>query len=58
VTVSGGLLDELLEHEARYWRRTAVAVGLPRDGRVLNAAGAAAILLGAAGTAPMADAVG
>jgi hypothetical protein len=28
------------------------------DGRVLKAVGAAAILLGAAGTAPMADAVG
>lgn len=55
---SGGLIDELLEHEARYWRRTAVAAGLRRDGRVLNAVVAAAIPLGAAGTASMADAVG
>ena len=56
--MSGGLLDELLEHEARCWRRTAVAVGPAEGWPGLNAMVAAAILLGAAGTAPMADAVG
>jgi hypothetical protein len=47
VTVTEGVLGELLGHEARYWRRTAASSGLPDDGRVLKAVVAAAILLGA-----------
>ena len=47
VAVTEGVLDELLRHEARYWRRTAMSCGLPKDGRVLRAVVAAAILLGA-----------
>jgi tetratricopeptide (TPR) repeat protein len=42
-----GVLGELLEHEARYWRRTAKSAGLTADGPVLKAVAAAAILLGA-----------
>jgi hypothetical protein len=41
------VLDELLEHEARYWRRTASAAGLPDDGTVLKPVVAAAALQGA-----------
>ena len=44
----GRALDELLEHEARYWRRTAAAARLSDDGRVLKPVVAAAALLGAA----------
>jgi hypothetical protein len=40
-------LDELLEHEARYWRRTTRAAGLPGNGTILKPAVAAAALLGA-----------
>ena len=47
VVVAIGVLDELLEHEARYWRRTARAAGLPGDGTILKPAVAAAALLGA-----------
>ncbi len=48
VAVTDGVLGELLEHEARYWRRTAKSCELTADGRVLKAVIAAAILLGAA----------
>ena len=48
MVVADGVLDELLEHEARYWRRTARATGLPDDGPVLKPVVAAAALLGAA----------
>ena len=48
VAVTGQVLAELLEHEARYWRRAAAA-GLTGDGRVLKAVVAAAVLLGAGG---------
>ena len=44
----GAALDELLEHEARYWRRTAAAARLSDDGRVFKPVVAAAALLGAA----------
>jgi hypothetical protein len=47
VVVAMGVLDELLEHEARYWRRTARAVGLSGNGTILKPAVAAAALLGA-----------
>ena len=49
VAVTGQVLAELLEHEARYWRRAAAAAGLTGDGRVLKAVVAAAVLLGAGG---------
>jgi tetratricopeptide (TPR) repeat protein len=51
VVVAEGLLDELLIHEARYWRRAAAATGLPEDGTLLKAVVAAAALLGAANLA-------
>jgi hypothetical protein len=51
VAATGQVLAELLEHEARYWRRAATREGLPTDGRVLKAVVAAAILLGADGLA-------
>ncbi len=47
LVVAQGLLDELLDHEARYWRRTAARAGLPEDGALLKPAVAAAALLGA-----------
>ena len=55
--VMSGVLEELLEHEARYWRRTAAAAGLPDDGHVLKPVVAAAALLGAAGESEAAQAV-
>ena len=48
IVVATGVLDELLEHEARYWRRAAVAAEITGDGRVLKPAVAVAALLGAA----------
>jgi tetratricopeptide (TPR) repeat protein len=47
VAVTDGVLGELLEHEARYWRRSAASAGLTADGPVLKAVVAAAVLLGA-----------
>jgi tetratricopeptide (TPR) repeat protein len=47
VAVTESVLGELLEHEARYWRRAAAAHGLQDDGRVLKTVVAAAVLLGA-----------
>ena len=47
LVVAQGVLNELLEHEARYWRRTAARAGLPEDGALLKPAVAAAALLGA-----------
>ena len=47
VVVASGVMDELLEHEARYWRRAASAAGLSADGSVLKPVVAAAALLGA-----------
>ncbi len=55
LVVAQGLLDELLEHEARYWRRTAAGAGLPDDGALLKPAVAAAALLGADNLAEAAD---
>src|SRR5262249_46445160 len=54
----GGLLDELLAHEARDWRGIAGAGGLSGDGPVLKAVVAAAVLLGAAGLAEAAGVAG
>jgi hypothetical protein len=51
VVVAKGLLDEMLIHEARYWRRSAAATGLPEDGALLKAVMAVAALLGAANIA-------
>ena len=51
VVVAERLLDELLIHEARYWRRSAAATGLSEDGALLKAVVAAAALLGAANQA-------
>lgn len=47
VVVAEELADELLLHEARYWRRTAKSAGLLNDGAVLKPLVAAAVLLGA-----------
>ena len=55
LVVAQGLLDELLEHEARYWRRTAAAAGLPEDRALLKPAVAAAALLGADNLAEVAN---
>ncbi|HEU5420595.1 MAG TPA: hypothetical protein VFV41_23105 [Streptosporangiaceae bacterium] len=44
--ITTGMLDELLEHEARYWQRSARAAGLSTDGAVLGQVTAAAALLG------------
>ena len=57
LVVADGLLEELLEHEARYWRRTAAAANLPEDGSLLKPVVAAAALLGASGLAEAADLV-
>jgi len=48
IVVARSLLDEMVIHEARYWRRSAAATGLPEDGSLLKAVVAAAALLGAA----------
>lgn len=58
VAVTEGVLGELLEHEARYWRRTAKLAGLNADGQVLKAAVAAAVLLGAGDLAEAAAVAG
>ena len=55
LVVAQARLDELLEHEARYWRRAAARAGLPEDGAVLRPAVAAAALLGAGNLADAAD---
>jgi len=47
VVVAEGVLDELLEHEARYWRRKAAAAGLPDDGALIKPVVAVSALLGA-----------
>lgn len=57
LVVSDGILDELLEHEARYWRRSAGAAGLPDEGAVLKPLVAAAALLGAGSATEAADLV-
>jgi hypothetical protein len=57
VVVAEGVLDELLEHEARYWRRTAVAAGLPDIGGLLKPVVAVAALLGAGSLAEAAEMV-
>jgi len=46
--VAGEVVDELLVHEARYWRRTAKAAGLTDDGPVVKAVVAAVAVIGAA----------
>ena len=48
VVVASGVLDEVLEHEARYWRRIAIAADLTGDGQILKPVVAVAALLGAA----------
>ena len=53
---TGRAIEELLEHEARYWRRNATAAGRPADARVLGQAVAAGALLGAASPEQAADA--
>ena len=58
VVVTSEVLDELLEHEARYWRRTATAAGLASDGRILKPVVTAAALLGASSLDEAADLVG
>ena len=55
LVVAQGLLDELLDHEARYWRRTVIRAGLPEDGALFKPAVAAAALLGADNLAEAAD---
>ena len=57
VVVAEGIVDELLEHEARYWRRTAVAFGLPDNGALLRPVVAVAALLGAESLAEAAETV-
>ncbi len=57
VVVGDDVLDELLEHEARYWRRTASAAGLPAGATLVKQVVAASCLLGAASAAEAADAV-
>jgi len=55
IVVAEGVLEELLEHEARYWRRMAAMASLPEDGALLKPVVAAAALLGAASLAEAAD---
>ena len=57
VVVADGVLDELLEHEARYWRRKAAGAGLPEDGALLKPVVAVAALLGAEDFAEAAEMV-
>ncbi len=56
--VGTGVLDELLEHEARYWQRAARATGLSTDSAVLGQVTAAAALLGSADPAETARLIG
>ena len=51
------VLKELLDHEARYWRRTAAASGLPEDGAVIKPVVAVAALLGAGSVAEASEMV-
>jgi hypothetical protein len=46
--IGPGVLDELLEHEARYWQRSARAAGLSTDSAVLGQVTAVGALLGSA----------
>ena len=55
VALDRGMLDELLEHEAIYWRGTAQRAGLAADGAVLKRAVAVASLLRASDEAEMAQ---
>ena len=57
VVVAEGVLDELLEHEARYWRRKAAVAGLPENGALLKPVVAVAALLGAKDLAEAAEMV-
>jgi hypothetical protein len=56
--VGTGVLDELLEHEARYWQRAARVAGLSTDSAVLGQVTAAAALLGSADPAETARLIG
>jgi tetratricopeptide (TPR) repeat protein len=47
VIIDGGVLRELLRWEARYWRRSAAAAGLPEDEALITQVVAAATLTGA-----------
>ena len=47
VVVGEGVLDELLMHEARYWRGAAQAAGFPAEGALIKPVVAAAALVGA-----------
>ena len=53
-----GAMDELLGHEFRYWRRSAVAAGLPEGGQLVKQVVAAAALLGAESLADAAQVAG
>ena len=56
VAISDGVLDQLLEHEAGYWRRAAVAAGLSGDAALVRQLVAAALLLGAGSVEEASDA--
>ena len=58
VVREGEVLGELLEHEARYWRRSAKVAGFPDDGSILKPVVAAAALLGAADQEEAAELIG
>jgi tetratricopeptide (TPR) repeat protein len=55
VVISEDALDELLEHESRYWLRSASAAGLPAGAALVKQVLAASALLGAASTEEASD---
>ncbi len=57
VVISDDALDELLEHEARYWLRSASAAGLPAGATLVKQVLAASSLLGAGSVEEAADIV-
>lgn len=57
LVVGGEVLDELVQHEAAYWRRSANSAGLTDDGPVVKSVVAAAVLLGAESAADAAAVV-
>jgi tetratricopeptide (TPR) repeat protein len=57
VVVDDAVLDELLEHESRYWRRAARAAGLPGAEPLVKPVVAAAALVGARSVAEAAAVV-
>jgi tetratricopeptide (TPR) repeat protein len=57
VVIGDHVLEDLLEHEAHYWQRAALAAGLPAGAALVKQVLAASSLLGAASVAEAADVI-